>query len=462
MNGSETKNPLGYEKIFVLLRRFAVPSIVAMLVSSLYNIVDQIFIGNSVGYLGNAATNVAYPLTTICLALSLLIGVGSASRFSIELGKGDGKEAELAVSHAVWMAAVLGTVYAILVEIFAEPLLLAFGGTPNVMPYAMEYVRYTAIGMPFLIFTNVMSNLIRADGSPGYSMMCMVVGAVVNTVLDPIFIFVFDKGVAGAAIATMISQVISCGIAVGYLWKFKQIRLKASSFRLSIRRCMKNASYGLSNSLNQVALTVLQIVLNNSLTYYGAMSIYGSDIPLSAAGIVMKVNGIMISLHVGLHQGSQPIIGFNYGAKQYDRVKAVYKLAVKWALIFGAMGFVAFQFFPKYVIGIFGTGDELYFNFTVKFLRTFLFMALIAGVQILSANFFSAIGKPLKGIFLSLSRQFFFLIPLIVVLPIFFGVEGLLYAGPVSDGISVIICVLFILREFRRMNRETEQMKIRE
>ena len=458
MEMTENKNPLKYEKISVLLKRFAVPSIVAMLVSSLYNIVDQIFIGNSVGYLGNAATNVAFPLTTICLALSLLIGVGSATRFSIELGKGNPKEAELSVGHAVWMAGVLGIVYAILVEIFAEPLLLAFGGTPKVMPYAMEYVRITAVGMPFLIFTNVLSNLIRADGSPAYSMTCMVVGGVINTILDPIFIFVFDKGVAGAAMATTISQIISFVLALIYLWRFQQVKLKRSSFHLSMKRCVKNASYGLSNSLNQVAMTVLQIVLNNSLTYYGAMSVYGTDIPLSAAGIVMKVNGIMISVYVGLHQGSQPIIGYNYGAKQYDRVKQVYRLAVKCAVIFGVLGFIVFQCFPRAIIGIFGSGDQLYMEFAVKFLRTFLFMMPVAGVQLLSANFFSAIGKPLKGVFLSLSRQFFFLIPLILILPLFWGLDGLLYAGPFSDGISAIICVIFIVREFRIMSKQALEL----
>jgi len=459
MNETETKNPLGFEKLSVLLKRFAVPSIVAMLVSSLYNIVDQIFIGNSVGYLGNAATNVAFPLTTVCLAISLLIGVGSAARFSLELGKGDFREARLSVTHAVWMAGVLGIVYAILVVVFMRPLLLAFGSTENVLPYALEYVRYTVIGMPFLIFTNVMSNLIRADGSPKYSMMCMVVGAVINIILDPVFIYIFHMGVGGAALATAISQIISCGLAVGYLWRFKQVRLDAESFRPQLRRCVKNASLGLSNSLNQVANTFLQIVINNSLTYYGALSIYGADIPLSSVGIIIKINSIMMGVYVGLCQGSQPIVGYNYGAKQYDRVKKVYKLAVLCSIAFGLLGFLAFQIVPRPILSIFGSGNELYFEFATKFLRTFLFMIAFTGVQMLSANFFSAIGMPLKGVILSLTRQFFLLVPLVLILPLFFGLTGIMYAAPISDTISIIVSLLLVFREFRRMDRKLKELE---
>ena len=330
-------NPLGYKSIPSLLRGFAIPSIIAMLVSSLYNIVDQIFIGQGVGYLGNAATNVAYPLTTICLAIALLIGIGSASRFSLHLGAGEKDIAQRVVGNGICMMVVFGVIYALLVEFFMQPLLTAFGATPDVMPYAETYSRIVALGMPFLIVTNGMSNLARADGSPKYSMVCMLIGAVINTILDPVFIFIFHLGVAGAAWATIIGQFFSFIFALLYIRKFKNITLTRKDIGLSAKECLQTASLGMSNSLNQVAITFVQIVLNNSLTYYGAMSVYGKEIPLAACGIVMKTNAILLAVIIGISQGSQPIIGFNYGARQYDRVRKTYKLAITANLCISAI-----------------------------------------------------------------------------------------------------------------------------
>lgn len=455
MQTTETKeNPLGYRSIPSLLRSFAIPSIIAMLVSSLYNIVDQIFIGQGVGYLGNAATNVAYPLTTICLAIALLIGIGSASRFSLYLGSGQKDRAEKVVGNGIGMMAACGIVYAVLVEIFMPVLLTAFGATDEIMPYAETYSRIVAVGMPFLIMTNGMSNLARADGSPKYSMTCMLIGAVINTILDPVFIFVFHLGVAGAAWATVIGQFFSFLFAIAYIRKFKSIDLHISDIGLDLRESLQTASLGMSNSLNQVAITLVQIVLNNSLTYYGAMSVYGKEIPLAACGIVMKTNAILLAIIIGLSQGSQPIIGFNYGARQYDRVKKTYRLAVTCNLIVSAIGFILFQFFPYQIISLFGTGDEMYFEFAIRFMRTFLFMVIVNGVQLLSSNFFAAIGKPVKGLVLSMTRQIIFLIPLVLILPLFFGLDGILYAGPVADSIAFIVTVIFIVREMRNMKVE--------
>ncbi|MCI9590323.1 MAG: MATE family efflux transporter [Lachnospiraceae bacterium] len=450
------KNPLGYEKLSKLLAGYAIPSIIAMLVSSLYNIVDQIFIGQGVGYLGNAATNVSFPLNTICMAIALLIGIGCASGFSLELGAGEPENAARYVGTAVSMMAVSGISYAVIIEIFLEPLLKIFGATPAIMPYAISYTRITALGMPFLIATNGLSNLARADGSPKYSMTCMLIGAIINTILDPIFIFIFKMGVAGAAWATIIGQIISFGAAARYLWKFKNIQLKREYFRLEKARCLTVAGLGMSSSLNQLAITLVQIVLNNSLTYYGAMSVYGSEIPLASCGIVMKTNGILMAVIIGICQGSQPILGFNYGARQYGRVRKVFKLAISCALAVSAAGFFLFQFFPRYIISIFGSGDAQYMEFAVKFMRTFLFMVIINGVQMLSSSMFSAIGKPLKGALLSLTRQVFFLIPLILVLPLIFGIDGALYAGPVADGAAFLLSVFLVSREFRKM-REMEK-----
>ena len=279
----ETKNPLGTRPLPLLLRDFAIPSILAMLVSSLYNIVDQIFIGNGVGYLGNAATNVAYPLTTICLSIALLIGVGSAARFNLNLGAGNTEQARQTVASAFGMMVVLGLVYMVIVQLFLPHLLRLFGATADVLPYAVQYARITAFGMPLLIVTNGMSNLARADGSPRYSMLCMLLGAVINTILDPIFIFVCGWGVAGAAWATVIGQAASFAMAASYLRQFRNIRLSPADFRPDLREWRRIAALGMSNCLNQIAITFVQIVLNNSLKYYGSMSIYGSDIPLATS-----------------------------------------------------------------------------------------------------------------------------------------------------------------------------------
>lgn len=446
-------NPLGFEAPARLLRKFAVPSIVAMLVTSLYNIVDQIFIGQGVGYLGNAATNVAFPLSTICLSIALLIGVGSASNFSLELGAGNEKEAARCVGNALFMMVTFGVLYLICIQIFLQPLLGAFGATKEILPYAMSYTRITAFGMPLLIITNGMSNLARADGSPRYSMTCMIVGAIINVILDPVFIFALDMGVAGAAWATVIGQVFSFVMALCYLTRFKQVSISRHSFRPNFRKCIKIASLGLSNSLNQVAITLVQIVLNNSLIYYGAQSVYGKEIPLAACGIVMKTNAILISIFVGISQGSQPIIGFNYGAKKYDRVRKVYQIAITCNLILSAVGFLLFQFCPRQIISLFGSGDPLYYEFAVKFMRIFLFMVIVNGIQTISSNFFSAIGKPMKGVFLSLTRQVIFLVPLILLLPLAFGLDGILYAAPIADGLAFIISILMVRHEFTKMKR---------
>lgn len=444
------ENELGGEKISTLLRRFALPSITSTLVSSLYNIVDQIFIGQGVGYLGNAATNVSYPFSTICLAIALLFGIGSASRFSLFLGQKRPEEAAKVAGSGVVLMAAAGLLYAAIGESLLEPLLRIFGATADVLPYARQYAGVTLLGMPFLIVTNGLSNLIRADGSPKYSMLCMVSGAVANTILDPIFIFICEWDVFGAALATVIGQLLSCALAVSYLWKFKTIQLVRSDFRLSLHNTLRTFAMGISSCVNQVAITLVQIVLNHSLTYYGALSIYGTDIPLAACGIVMKTNAILLSIIVGISQGVQPLIGFNYGARQYKRVREAYLLAIRWNFLVSAIGFCLFQFFPYPIISLFGSGDELYMEFAVKFMRIFLFMVLVNGVQLLSSNFFTAIGKATRGLLLALTRQVFFLIPMLLLLPLWFGIDGVMLAGPIADFIAFVVSVVFVRKELKR------------
>lgn len=448
------ENPLGYERISKLLRGFAIPSITATLVSSLYNIVDQIFIGHGVGYLGNAATNVSYPLSTICLAISLLLGIGGASRFSICLGKKQPEKAAHIAGNGIFLMAAAGVLYLILGEAFLAPLLKIFGATEEVLPFAKQYAGITLLGMPFLILTNGISNLIRADGRPKYSMACIVSGAIVNTILDPLFIFGFGWGIFGAALATILGQILSFVLALRYLWKFQTITLTRACFRIDMKDNMKTFYMGTSSCINQIAITVVQIVLNNSLTYYGAMSIYGKEIPLAACGIVMKTNAILLSIIVGISQGVQPIIGFNFGAGKYKRVKQAYLLAIKWNFAVSIVGFLLFQFFPGRIISLFGEGDDLYYEFAILFMRTFLFMVLVNGVQLLSSNFFTAIGKALKGLLLSLTRQVFFLIPLILLLPLHFGIFGVLLAGPIADFIAFVVSVTFVWKEFKKLQEK--------
>lgn len=463
MTETKEKNPLGYEQIPALLKKFAIPSIIAMLVSSLYNVVDQVFIGQKVGYLGNGATNAAFPLTTICMAITLTIGIGTASRFSLYLGKGEEEQAARTVGCGICMMFGFGTVYAIIIELFLQPMLVAFGAIDEVLPYAIDYTRITAIGMPFIVVMNGMSNLARADGSPKYSMTTMIIGAVINTILDPIFIFVLEWGVAGAAWATVIGQIVSCVYAFLYIKKLKRITLRREHLRISLREMGTTAAMGMSNGLTQVAITLVQIVMNRTLVHYGELSEYGSAIPLAASGIVMKVNAIVLAVIIGITQGMQPILGFNYGAKQYDRVKAVYKLAIKCELLITLISFAVFQIFPQQVLSIFGSGEgdqTLYFDFAVKFMRTFLLLLPLTGIQMISSNFFAAIGKPVKGAVLSLTRQVLFLIPLLVLFGYLFGLTGTMAAAPVSDFVAFILVMIFIFREMRLMSAQEKNSEI--
>ena len=441
---------LGTERPGKLLRRFAIPTIISMVVNSLYNVVDQVMIGWKVGILGNAATNVAFPLSTICLAISLLIGVGAAARFSLELGKQNRDNAEKCVGDAVWMCAIFGVLFALFVIILKTPIVYAFGATQEIYPYAISYVSITAFGMPAMIFVTVMSNLIRADGSPRWSMVVMAVGAVVNIGLDALFMFGFGMGMEGAAIATVLSQFLSAALAASYLPRFRSIRLQRSSFHPEIRRCLRMCGYGAGNSLNQCCLSVVQVLFNNALGIYGAASIYGADISIAAMGVVMKVNGIVVAVMVGLATGAQPILGYNRGAGLHDRVRKTYWITVGTGMILGAAAVFVFEVFPEYLISMFGSGNALYMEFAVFFMRTFLVLTPFAGVYLITMNFFTAIGKPLKGMLISLTRQVGLYVPMIFLLPFLFGVKGVAFVGPVSDTGVAIVSFILVTRELSK------------
>lgn len=452
-------NPLGAEPIGKLLARFAIPSIIAMLVSSLYNIVDQFFIGRSVGMLGNAATNVAFPLSITCTAISLLCGIGGAANFNLSMGR---KEKEKAVSFAggaIGMMLILGVVLCVVSEIFLEPMMRAFGATDQVLDYALLDTGITAYGFPFLIVTTGGSNLIRADGSPKYSMLCTLVGAIINTILDPLFIFGFDMGMAGAAWATIIGQIVSGLMVLGYLTRFKTVHIPLKSLLPSKAAWIPILSLGMAPFFNQIAMMIVQVVMNNTLTYYGAQSAYGSDIPLACVGIISKVGMIFFAIVIGISQGIQPIISYNYGAGKYERVKSTYKKAVTAAIGISIVAFLLFQLMPRQIIGIFGSGSEEYFLFAEKFFRIYMFFTFINGIQPITANTFTSIGKAGKGIFLSLTRQIIFLLPLLIILPFFIGIEGVMFSAPIADGIAAVLCIFFIVKEFKQMGEKKVEIK---
>lgn len=443
------ENPLGELPVNGLLIKFAVPSIIAMLVSALYNIVDQFFIGRSVGGLGNAATNIAFPLSITCIAIALLFGIGGASSFNLSMGAGDKKTAAYYIGNSTVMLFVLGTVLCIFTQIFMIPLLKFFGSPDDVIGYAVTYTRITSIGFPFLIFATGGGHLIRADGSPGMTMVCNMAGAVINTILDAIFVFGFNMGMAGAALATIIGQVVSAAIAVIYICHYKTVKIEIKHLKLQGKYLSKIISLGASPFSNQVAMMVVQIVMNKSLKYYGSLSVYGEAVPIACVGIITKVNQVFFSFLIGISQGLQPIASFNYGAGKYARVKNVYLRAVFYGAVLSVIAFIMFQVFPRNIIAIFGDGSEEYFQFAVNYFRIFLFFTFLNFMQPISSNFFTAIGKPKRGIFLSLTRQIIFLLPLLLILPVIMGIDGIMYAGPVADCMAGLASVIMVLRELK-------------
>lgn len=449
-------NPLGYAPILKLIGKFAIPAIISMLVNAAYNITDQIFIGNDVGMLGNAATNVAFPVVTLTIAFSQLIGVGTAANFNICLGAKKEEEAKRFIGTGITLMSIIGVLIMGIVLLCKTPILLICGATETVFPYAESYLSITAYGIPFFLFFTAGSFFIRADGSPAYAMVCTVIGAILNVFLDWLFIFVFRWGIQGAALATIIGQAVSFLFCLRYFFRFKTFPLHWRMLGLHGRYVVKIARLGVSNFINQSILMLVNIVMNNTLAYYGALSIYGNDIPLAVSGVIAKLNSILISFAVGLAQGCQPILSFNMGAGNYRRVKETYKKALCGALLFSVIAFLLFQIFPRQIVGIFGTGEELYFQFAERYMRIFMLMVCVFGVQPLSVNYFTGIGNMRGGIILSLSKQGFFLIPLLVLLPLWFGIDGALYAGPIADALACALSLTLVFINFRKLSSKQD------
>ena len=453
MKNSTIENPLGIKPIKKLLISFAWPAITANIINALYSIVDQIFIGQGVGYLGNAATNIAFPITTICLALGLMIGIGAAANFNLELGRGNPEKAKAVVGTSVTSLFIIGVILTILIHIFLEPLMYAFGSTDEILPYAKTFAGISSLGIPFLLLSISTNPMVRSDNSPKYSMYAIVLGAVLNIILNPIFIFGFGWGIAGSAWATVISQFISAAILLFYFPRFKSVKFYKKDFIPKFSLLKISIALGMTSFVFQGSNMIIQIVTNNLLNTYGSQSIYGNDIPIAVAGIVAKVNIIFVSIIIGLVQGAQPIFGFNYGAKDYNRVRETMHYMMKYAISISVVFFAIFEIFPKQIVATFGNGNELYFEFAVRYMRFFLLFTFINGIHISSSTFFSAIGKPKIGVTVALTKQMIILLPTLLVLSHFFGIDGIIYATPITDICAFSVSLFFLTREFRRMRK---------
>lgn len=444
MNKETAINPFGTERIGKLTVRYAVPSVISLVVNSLYNMVDQVFIGQGVGYLGNAATNVIMPMTLILMAIAMMLGNGASSFMSLHLGKGEPEKAAKSVGNMVTLTIGCSILFLILFEIFLEPSCWLFGARGEVTSYAVDYGRIIVLGFPVFMIGVGFGNVIRADGRPKASMTGMLIGCITNIILDPVFIFVFHLGVKGAAWATIIGQLLNAVFYIICLFRLKSIKLGKTDFALDIAIVKKIVSLGMSSFFMQIAGTVVIAIQNNLLVKYGAKSVYGSDIPMAALGITMKTSQLITSIALGIASGVQPILGYNYGSGQYDRVKQAFKLSLSSCTAIMFIALFIFQIFPETIINIFGQESELYMEFAVKCFRIYLLACFMIPSGMVIGIFYQAIGKPIPSMVLSLSRQIIFLIPSMFILSAFMGIDGILWAGPVSDALSGILSLIVI------------------
>ena len=440
MKEIRTKNPLGYQPIGRLLMKFAIPSVISMLVNAVYNIVDQIFIGQGVGYLGNAATTVAFPIVTIILAVGTMLGAGGSAYAAIKLGEKKEEEAENTLGNVFILLVGIGIVLTVIGLVFLDPILTIFGATPKNMGYAKDYASIILLGTVFNLLGIGLSNMARCDGSPNVAMYSMVAGALLNCVLDPIYIFVFHWGVQGAAIATITSQIIATIILLYYFTRKGNMRLRLTHTRLNPTICKMAFSLGISSCITQLSSTILQIAMNNSLVYYGNQTSVTGDVALSAMGIVMKISMIIVSICIGIGIGAQPILGFNRGANQPKRIKRCYRLASNIATAVTTVGWAMFMLIPHIIL-----------------MRIFDLGVFCAGFQVTSTSYFQATGQPMKASILSSLRQLVLLIPLILLLPLHFGLDGILYAGPIADITSAVIIFFFIHHEMKKLDVQIVQ-----
>jgi Na+-driven multidrug efflux pump len=447
---------LAEEKVGKLLVKFSVPCILSLLVASLYNMVDQVFIGRGVGYLGNGATNVVFPITVIALALALMVGDGCAAYLSLCQGRGNKEDAHHSVGNSLVVLLIISVVLTALFALCREQILWGFGATENNIEYAREYFRYILVGIPFYIYSTALGSIIRADGSPQFAMVSTLVGCIINLILDPIAIFVLHWGMMGAAVATVAGQVVSALLCLYYLFHTKSFRLKKESFHLQGHVIRSVLPLGVSSFLTQISIVLIMAALNNVLVHYGALSRFGEDIPMTVVGIVMKVFQLVVAFVVGIAAGAQPIIGYNYGAGNLHRVKEICGKILLAEIVVGLVALLSFQLFPLPIISIFGSGDALYNEFAVLAFRIFLGGILFSCVHKSACIVLQALGKPIMSTILSLLRDFVLAIPLALVLPIHYGVVGALYSGLIADVVVFVITLVIIGYVFRHsLNEKT-------
>ncbi len=461
MENSTTKrsdaNILGYEKVGKLLKIYAIPSIISMLVNALYNIVDQVFIGQGIGYLGTGATNIIFPITIVFAAFALMFGDGSSAYMSLMLGANKKNDAAKGVANGIILSIISSLLFTTVVFIFFPQLLNLFGCTSEFEPFAKDYGYIIAIGLPFMTICATLNSIIRADGSPKFAMASMLIGSILNVILDPIFIFAFDLGVKGAAIATVISQIVSFILNVIRLRKLKNIKLK-KNFKFNFSIAAKVTMLGASSFITQIFAAIIMGMQNNLLKKYGALSDYGSEIPISVIGIVVKVAEILNSVVLGLAVGSQPIIGYNYGARKFDRVKKTLKTAIIIGLIISAAAFVLFQAIPDKIILLFGgEGDSNYIEFAKIAFRMYTLLIIGTSVQTPIGIFLQAIGKGGKSSLLSLSKQAIFPILGMLLMGNIFGLVGVISARPIADGLSFLLSIVLLISELRSFGRTTKE-----
>lgn len=445
------ENPLATAPVGGLIAKYAIPCVVSLVVNGLYNIVDQIFIGNGVGYLGNSATNVVFPLTVLCVALGVLFGDGAAAYLSLKLGAGDPENAKKGVVSGILLSGITSAALLTVSAVFLKQIVSLFGCTETALPYALGYGSIVMIGFPFVLIATTLNSIIRADGSPKLAMISLVSGAVFNTIMDPVFLFVFHWGVQGAAFATILGQILSFLISLSYLGKWKSIQLEKKDFRFSARHCRAIIPLGVSSFINQMATVIMTAVINNTLKAYGAGSVYGTDIPLAVMGITLKVNQIFLFIVVGIATGAQPAIGFNYGAGNFGRVMQAFRVCVISAIIAAAAAFAIFQFAPMSIVSLFGSESDLYNEFAVKSFRIFLLFCILNGFQTVASIFVQAIERPVQAMTLSLSRQIVFLVPAVLILPRYLGIDGVLWAGPVADALAFVLALVITVIEIRTL-----------
>ena len=459
------KLDLGKEKINTLLLSFAIPCVISMLINSVYNIVDQIFIGKGVGTLGNAATNVIFPLVIIANAISGLIGNGASANLSLRLGEKKEDEAKKCIGSAITLTIIVSIVFSIIIYLLLPNLVYLLGCTKNVYHYALDYGKIILIGAPFMITYSSIASIIRADGSPKYSMILLVVGAIINIILDPIFIFTFNMGVKGGAIATVIGQIVSCIMALVYIPKIKSVKLEKSDFKLD-KSITRTLGLGLSSFITQATVLALFVFMNNIMTKYGATSKFGSDIPLSVYGVISKINSLYISTILGISIGSQPIIGFNYGAGNYSRVRETLKKVLVINMIVGIIFNTIFFLFPTELAGIFisktDPNYDLFMEFAVLMCRSFLLVCCLNFLEMTTSIVVQSLGNVKKATAVSFIRQIILFIPIALILCILCkkGIYGALYAGCISDSITFVISIFILLSEYKKLKDDNQDIVV--